>query len=209
MRLFPFAPMTTFFGHVLHIVSMSSGEKMLGITAFWIVALMARLQAFAQRPVVQFVGKAMSVYPSFWAVKLHDAIAAVLGIARPLPTIVWATLIDTLPKVFLAGGGVIVWAKSFSGRRAMSGDVVEWLSLHPTASRSVDFGNCSFLSTTTVTITIGDFLRGIIAHVDTLLSEFGLIRRRVDARWPVLLLLFIGVIIPQQYMFGGYVRVPR
>lgn len=39
-------------------------------------------------------------------------------------------------------------------------------------------------------------LWSMITHVEKLLSAFGLIRQRVDARWPVLLLPFTGVIIP-------------
>lgn len=91
---------------ISHVVSVASWIKMGGVHARRVVAAMADVLAFGDRPVRQLPRDAMCVlrsYGSAWPA-LKDSVAHVARLAAdPRPTFVRAPFIDLRPETLLAG----------------------------------------------------------------------------------------------------------
>ena len=98
-RMFFAKRVTLFLSHILQVFLECSKEKVVGIYAFWIVALMANAHVIWNWPDVQFVGNAMSL-SALIATQLDLPIAFAVKCALPLPTIIRAALIYFFPEAF-------------------------------------------------------------------------------------------------------------
>lgn len=155
-------PVATLVHHILMIVSVCTRPKVIGVYASAIIAFVANVQPFGYCSLVEFVAEAMR--PVANAIYVETPIATNIQNCKT-PAVIRAALINSGPE--FCDLVPAFW------RRFVSDDVACGLALDmPFRSISL-FCNRSLLSATTVAIAVGDFLRGIIAHVDKLLSAFG------------------------------------
>lgn len=141
--------------HVMHIVCGCTDKQMCRINASRVIAPMADKQAIWNRPIMQFPAKSMGK-------KILIAPYAKMPIALyefcrlPLPAFIGAAFIDLAPKTLGSG----TW-----GFAVVAGYEVIRFSTSRAATLITVLRDACFLSTTTMAITVRDFVRGMIHDV--------------------------------------------
>lgn len=141
-----------------NVVCMCSGKKMRWVTARRIVTLMTNYGFAGDWAIGQFVSNA--VRQKSGAALFANAYPAIAKIALgtlPFPTVNRPKRLNLQPKAFSE------WLKS----GVVSVDVVQWLALDPSATLIGCVSYARFLSATTAAITVWDFVRGMILHVNS------------------------------------------
>lgn len=184
--------------HITHVFLMTANGQMVGIDAAGIVASVANHCARGYRAIVQFVTKTVSEYFAHTLVALaadtHYAVSVMAFRSNPQPTVIRSSLDDILPETFCDGAAypqaiVVSLSKATLGRldksaasasatnrawkwvppRVVAANVTPWLAFNKTVRCVVFSGNFGFLPTTTVAVTVWNFLcwvlSGMLAHV--------------------------------------------
>lgn len=198
--------MATLFCHIFHVLFVGTKKQMVGIDARRVIASVEHANAmiavvFWYWAVMQLEGKTMSENPTIWFSKNHHSVTSGKSVSSPRPTFVWAKFINALPEIFFGREprhkGVVVPA-----------DISHWLAFFPSLAGALMGRKFGLLSATTLTVAIGNIVRGIIGvhrELTFLVSNPGALARRC----PVFLSVVTGVIISQVYFFGRYIPLPR
>lgn len=184
--------------HIAHVFLVAANNQMAGIDATGIVAGVANYCAGRYRAIVQFVTKAVSkhIAPTLvaFAPDAHHAVSVMTLRSSPQPTVIQRSLDDILPKTLVnwaaypraivvslskaafvrfdnsaASTGAANCTGEWVPPRVVTAYIMPWLTLDVTVSRVVPSGDLGFLPTTTVAVTVWNFLRGVLsgmlAHV--------------------------------------------
>lgn len=118
----------------------------------------------------------------------ESAIALVVYVTKPKPTLIRLASINQRPKVFLCR----VLAK------AMPAAKLNRLTLYPAVALVVLWGNICLLTATAVAKTVGNIVRGMIGHSKFSLLELAQATGRFAVVAVATLLVSTGVIIPHE-----------
>ncbi len=184
--------------HIAHVFLVTADNQMVRIDTTRVVAGVANDRTGRYRAIVQFVTKTVSSYFVHALVALtadtHHAVSVMTLCSDPQPTILRRSLDDILPKAFCywaaysqaimvalsetsfrcfdnstASAGAANRARKRVSPCVVSAYVAPWFALNVTVECAVLRANLGFLSATTVTVTVGNFLRwvlsGMLAHV--------------------------------------------
>ena len=204
--------LSAFADHILNVVKICTEKQMGRITTKPIIAFVQNMQVVWDRTISQDPSNAMGALRS--PINRHCSVAMTAYTGFPVPAIIWALLVDSGPKAaFYRLGTAIVptdiarlmaWASCFfetlpttasakfgcfpfTGATAMTNYVFKWFAFY-VASPAVVLGDyLGLLPTSTVAITVRDFLRGLIrgmlAHVSSSFRLLTMPRAVVAAPW--------------------------
>jgi hypothetical protein len=137
--------------HISYVIKGSSYKQMLRIYARWIVALVQAVKLIGYRAVVKLPTKAMCQHIFSTIEKL--AVSMSFFCVCPYPALIWAAPVYSLPETLDIDA---VRGKAVS-RAESSG-----FTLRCPRLGSVSFSNRGLLSTATMTVAVGNILRGIM-----------------------------------------------
>lgn len=143
--------------HIPHIVRMGAEKQMIWVGASRIVAFVANLHAFWSRAKMKHPRNAMDCHCPFVYADLAVSIA-IQG-ANPVPTFIGAVIDDFFPETLFEGDCL---------SDVMPLQKLNGLPFYVPAFLVILFCNWGKLTTTTVAVTIGNFLRG---HVHGILEH--------------------------------------
>lgn len=148
--------------HVCHVVGLCAKKQMRRIVAAWTVAFVEYVQSLWDRAVMNFPGNTMRMMGLTTTTKVP--VSNDRKRALPIPTFIGHTLRAICPKMFSE--------RVVLGRKLeMSIDVAYGLSLDPSRFLACLGGYLGFLPAAALTVTVWDFVRGMIGvHGKRLLS---------------------------------------
>jgi len=173
------------------VIGISPQEKMMGIHAGRIVAVMANEQTFRNWAIVKFPGDTMrnkmrAVLASF----IDNSIVADAAGPLPFPTIIERASRDMSPETLRDGDGCSFKQPSTSD---MSNNVAVWFPFNGSELRGCFLGYVGFLSATAAAVTWFNFLRGVvrgmIVHSNSLLCRLLLKPGTINGRRLALVLV--------------------
>ena len=156
---------------VCNVFELCAKEQMIWVAAGRVVALVqdasiVAIYPYGYRAIMELIGDTMGRI--FLALPLEVPIFLICW-SLPKPAIFWLTRITVCPEGFLQR---ITKTSNVVARHKQ-----KWLALRPAFLSMCLWGNSGLLPATAVAITMRDFLqgltRGMIAHVEKLLSAFG------------------------------------
>lgn len=198
LRVFGSKGVTIPANHIAYVFSLTANNQMVGVDATGIIANVANYCAGRYRAMMQFVTEAVSKYIAgafvTFAANVHRAVSVMTLCSSPQPTVIWRSLNNVLPEPFCDWTSYLqtvvvtrseVAFRCFDNSSAPTGTmnrarkrvsphvvavyVLSRLTPDVTVKCAVSWRNFGFLSTTTVAITIRNFVRGafsgIFAHV--------------------------------------------
>lgn len=199
----------TFGIHIAHIGSLVASKQVSRVNATGIITSVTDIESVRNWPKMNFVADTVRAVATSVVPKKSISIGG--KHTCPNPTFILFRFFYVEPERLgecSRRSGIFV-AREFS--RIVSRNEPVRFTL-PNAVPCIVFrGNCSFLSTSTMTVTVWDFLRrlfGGIVGVHQKLTFLGLIRGRVQARCPVLSWGATGVIVAclaQMYQWVLYI----
>lgn len=149
---------------IRHIVGLGAKKQMIGVHTAAIVALVTNIQVFWGGTAMKYVGDPVSGH--LFAAPMRSAVAFWTNWPLPLPANTWIALVNVFPKFPGIGLAGIV-----SGRKTYR------FAFDPSALRLVLCRYPGLLSTTTLAIAVGDFVRGFVRgmlrHVNASLLGVG------------------------------------
>lgn len=141
--------------HIIMVVLGCAKKEMAWIAAWRIVAFMKNLHAIRYGAMCYHPGGAMRKTLPKETDVAHQAISALFFVPLPFPTFIGATLVNFQPET-------IFLAKSFGIVEVMATKIGLWFPLDIAARSEILFRDVCFPATTTVAITVWDFLSGIV-----------------------------------------------
>lgn len=162
--------------HVLYVVGLRSGKEMDGVYAGRIITAMANLDVVCYRAIVKLVGKAVRAGCRSYAIAhlRETTVALAIFIACPEPTLIARSRSRVPPKLLLECQTACVVVKVKMG-------LASFVALAGCA------GKCGFLAAPAMAISVGNVVRGMIAH--TISSFLASCRSRGCSRIALLFLL--------------------
>lgn len=184
--------------HIMHVFLLTADNQMVRIDTTRIVAGVAYDSAGWYGAIVQFVTKTVGKYPAPTLISLaanaHCAVSIMTLCSNPQPTVLRRSLDDILPKALCnrasCSQAIVVTRDEMSFRRLndsttstgaadrawvwvsaciVAAYVLPRFALDVAVRFAVSWRNLGFLPTTTVAVTVWDFLRsilsGMLAHV--------------------------------------------
>lgn len=132
-----------------HIFGTCAQKQVIGITAGWVIAFVANFQRPWRDARCKFVGYATSLM--LLAIQPETTIAAPRPCRVPLPAFIGSAYVNLFPK-----------ARHEIAARGMTSNKTQWFAFDDAELAMRSWRESSFFATTTVAITVRDFVRGII-----------------------------------------------
>ncbi len=163
-----FPPLVALLGYFIrHVIGARTQKMMRWITTWWVVAMMADHKVVWNWAIRQFVRDAMSQKRLAAGTDVDSSIAHWVCASLPVPAIIGAENVDMRPESIGNGpkAGIVSMNKP------------QWLTFYMAASVFIPFRYASLLPASAVAISVWNFfwgfVRGMITHVNSLLSAVG------------------------------------
>lgn len=146
---------------IYHVVCVRAKKEVRGIAAGRVVAAMKHSHSLRNVAMRYFISGAVSTnIRAVLARHLYSAVTFGFLVALPLPTVIRAKNTNARPQTFRQWLGRLI-------AKLMTGDESDWFALDMAESLAVLLSQVGFLSATAVAITVRDFVRGMILHVNS------------------------------------------
>lgn len=153
----------TFFGYLVrHIIGVCTKKQVVGINAGWVIAMVQNMESIGNWAMCQLPRNTVS--RDDLAVDLHLPITFAASISLPLPTVIRAENLHLRPEMLCKWRGT-------AAAGMVSLNEPGWFALNLAAFVCVSCGNAGLFAATTVAITVGNIVRGMIIHSNVSLLD--------------------------------------